>query len=358
MRTAVQHARTERTPTTSPHGETVAPLVSIVLLAYNQEATVRRAALTCLEQLGGPYEIVLSDDASTDGTFAVMQAVVAEYRGPHHVVARRNAVNTGIGEHYNELVRVTKGELIVSAAGDDESLPQRVQRLVDAWNATDRNADLIASHVIDMDHDGVSHEVIRVDDLAPYRDIEHWGTERPYIIGAGHAFTRRMMTRFAPMKPTIAYEDQIMVFRAIAMGGAATVDEALVRYRRGGTSARPNVFQSTEHMERWRDRQLARELAEKEQLIADGVEAGCGGQVQALLDRAMRVDHYLLMLRRAPNRAELWAVYRRAHSLPMKWRLKKMLHVMYPNATRHVKRMLNLFHRKRPGDVRPRKTTS
>jgi len=323
------------------------PRISIVLLAYNQESMVRRAALACLEQEGGPYEIVFSDDASTDDTFAALEEVARTYRGPHRVVARRNAQNVGIGEHYNELMHATTGELIVTAAGDDVSLPQRVRRIAEAWEATGRRADLVASHVIDLDHDGRTHDVIRVDDLAPYRDVDAWGENRPYIIGAGHAFTRRMMERFGPFRRDIAYEDQIMVFRAIATGGAVTVDEPLVLYRRGGTSARPAVFHSAEHLERWRDRQLRRELAEKHQLIADAEVAGCGDKVRQMLDRSLRRDHYVMMLRDAASRGERWATFRSARYLPVGWRFKKLLHVLYPGATARVKRSLAVFHRRR-----------
>ena len=116
--------------------EVALPRISLVLLACNQEATAGAAAESCLAQLGEPLEIVLSDDASNDRTFERLQAAAAAYRGPHRVRARRNPVNLGIGGHYNELIAQTSGELIVTAAGDDLSVPHRVQRLAQAWDAT------------------------------------------------------------------------------------------------------------------------------------------------------------------------------------------------------------------------------
>ncbi len=105
------------------------PGISLLLLACNQQSTARAAALSCsLAQDCEPLEIVLSDDASTDATFAELQAAAADYRGPHRVRTRRNEVNLGIGAHYNRLIAETRGALLVTAAGDDISLPQRVQR--------------------------------------------------------------------------------------------------------------------------------------------------------------------------------------------------------------------------------------
>lgn len=317
--------------------------VSIIFLAYNQEATVRRAVESCLAQDCEPLEIVLSDDASTDSTFALLQEMAAAYRGPHRVWARRNAVNVGIGEHYNQLVNVSAGQLLVTAAGDDISEPHRVRRLIDAWEANACRADLIASHVIDLDHDDHLHQVMRVDDLSVYRSAQEWARKRPYIIGAGHAFTRRMMDRFGPLSAQVFYEDQVMVFRAIVGGGALTVDEALVQYRRGGTSRKP-VFESTAHMRRWTARQRGRELAEMQQLIEDARVAGCEPVVRDHVGRPLAQATYLYKLNAASSSAERRAAYDEAHILPRGWRIRKMAHVVYPQATYFIRRNLNALH--------------
>ena len=312
-----------------------APRVSLVLLAYNQERVVEAAVRACLAQEFEPLEIVLSDDASIDATFACLQAAAAQYRGPHQVVVRRNEANLGVGEHYNQLVQATHGELIVTAAGDDVSVPDRVARLVQAWEATGRRADLIASHLIDMDDQGVLHDEIRVDDLSTYRDVADWAGRRPYIVGAGHAFTRRMMQRFGPLGSGVFYEDQIMVFRAIAGGGAITVHAPLVHYRRGGTSGQA-VFESAQHMRWWKRRRTGREIAEMDQLLADARIAGCEALVREHLDEAYRRVRYLDQLDQSKDGHERWAAYQQASSLPWSWRLRKLLHAQYPQLTLRV----------------------
>ena len=95
----------------------------VLLLAYNQQETIESAIDSVLGQQCEPIEIVLSDDASSDCSFELMQAAAERYRGPHSVRARRNATNLGIGQHYNELVRATRAPLLVTAAGDDISTP-------------------------------------------------------------------------------------------------------------------------------------------------------------------------------------------------------------------------------------------
>ena len=216
---------------------TPSPRITLLLFAFNQVALVGDAVRACLAQEGEPLEIVLSDDASTDGTFAELQRLAAAYGGPHHVRVRRNAVNLGVGAHYNAAVADCGGQLIVTAAGDDISLPHRVRTLAAAWDASGQAVDVLASHLIDMDAQGHDVGVLRVDNLAAWRSPDDWVHKRPYVVGASHAFTRRLFERFGPIRADLPYEDQVMALRASCMGGGLTLDEPLVRYRRGGLSA-------------------------------------------------------------------------------------------------------------------------
>ena len=182
------------------------PRITLILLAYNQQATARAAAESCLAQQCEPMEVVLSDDASTDATFAELQAAVDAYRGPHRVRVRRSAVNLGIGAHYNRLMLETSGTLIVTAAGDDLSVPQRVQRLAQCWDASNQCADLIASDCIEWLHDGTLGAYIKNDNLAAVT-LERWSRRAPFSVGATHAFTRRVMRRFGPFIDDVWYEE-------------------------------------------------------------------------------------------------------------------------------------------------------
>ncbi|MFM2053453.1 MAG: hypothetical protein RL456_1490 [Pseudomonadota bacterium] len=326
-----------------------APTVTILFLAYNQAQWARASAEACLAQVGGPYEIILSDDGSTDGTDRILREVAAAYRGPHRVIARRSPGNVGIGQHYNDLIDLARGELLVTMAADDFSVPDRVARQLAAWEAHGRQPDLIASHVVDMDPEGALHDVIRVDDLGAWPDLPAWAARRPYIIGATHAFTRRMMRHFGPLDPKVFYEDQVMVFRALARGGAITVDAPLVHYRRGGTSAKP-VFDDAEHRRRWVRRQTIRELAEMHQLMADAAVIGRQDLMETHLGLDFYRTDYQFLLSEATTDAQRWALVRRFGKLPLWWRTRKALHHIFPNATHRIKRALSLFHRRHRGE--------
>lgn len=104
------------------------PLISILLLAYKQERFVRDAIEGVLSQTYSPLEIIISDDCSPDNTFQVMQDAVKDYNGPHKIILNHNETNMGIAAHYDKLWKMSHGEIVIAAAGDDKSLPNRAQR--------------------------------------------------------------------------------------------------------------------------------------------------------------------------------------------------------------------------------------
>ncbi len=314
-----------------------APRISLILLACNQQATVRAAAESCLAQIGEPLEIVLSDDASSDGSFAELQAVADAYRGPHQVRARRNPVNLGIGAHYNQLMLETSGALIVSAAGDDLSVPHRVQRLVQAWDASKQCADLIASDCIEMAPDGTLGAYIKNANLATLT-LDAWCRKTPFTVGATHAFTRRIMYRFGPFIDELWYEDRVMLLRAIASGGALTVKEPLVHYRVGGTSKQPQTH-TGDHLLSWTRTQNRRVLAEIAQLTQDARVAGCEAEVAASLAATLQRETYLRTMLDARGRGARWRTAMASTHLPLGWRVRKFMTFSFTEQAAALKRL-------------------
>ena len=70
------------------------PLVTFIVISYNQEAFIRDGVEGAFSQTYSPLEIVLSDDCSRDRTFEIMQELAAAYRGPHRVILNRNPIGS------------------------------------------------------------------------------------------------------------------------------------------------------------------------------------------------------------------------------------------------------------------------
>lgn len=226
------------------NSRTERPLVTLVVLSYNQEKYVRDAAVAALDQTYSPLAITFSDDASEDRTYEIVREVCEAYRGPHAVRHSRNRVNLGLSAHIARMNELAQGELIVWAAGDDVSVSDRVEQLVAAYVGSSRRSHYFYSLVTAMTEDGrlqgtyqspgyrAASSAIRVG-LANY----------PIAIGASQAWSKHLATYFAPMNSRIWAEDQVYGFRGILLGPVTFVDRALVNYRSGtGLSTARGAF--------------------------------------------------------------------------------------------------------------------
>ena len=121
-------------PTPAPE-EAIPPEVSVVVTLYDEAATVEelyRRAVTALETLGRPFELVFVDDGSTDGTFAALERLHDGDPRVHAVRLKRN-----FGQHpamHAGIVRA-RGDIVVTMDGDLQNPPEDIPKLVDAVDA-------------------------------------------------------------------------------------------------------------------------------------------------------------------------------------------------------------------------------
>ena len=305
------------------------PLATMLVLAYQQEATIEQAIRGALAQTYTPLEIVISDDASTDSTWDTIQRAVAGYGGPHRLLLNRNPGNLGIGAHINRMVALSHGELLFVAAGDDISLPQRCERVVDAWLAAGGRPDLISSQLLDLDENGNVHAPIVPTDLSTYRDAADWLARPPHVIGAAQAWTRRVFDRFGPLPPGSVAEDWLMVLRAILAGGAVTLAEPLVLYRRGGISRRRRNLHAHDVVERLL-KNNRHALVELPQLLADAALAGQLAAVDRVLSEALGRERFVRDLFGAASLRGRWQAMLAATPVPWHVRLRLFVYAACP----------------------------
>jgi glycosyltransferase involved in cell wall biosynthesis len=215
------------------------PRVTLFITSYNQEDYIRAAIEGAFAQTYSPLEIVMSDDASADRTFAIMEEMAAAYDGPHTLKLNRNQRNLGIMPHVEKVMALASGELIVENAGDDVSVPHRVARMVEVWLASGRRAKAIHSARRRMDEQGNLHEVIDDErvlaNMTPLEVIRDHGT----MVGASLAWSREVYDVFGPQSPIAIFDDFPTCFRASLIGEIHYIPEPLLHYRMGGTSSRP-----------------------------------------------------------------------------------------------------------------------
>lgn len=212
------------------------PLVSFIVIAYNQEKYIEEAIRGAFSQTYEPLEIILSDDSSPDKTFEIMQRLAEEYDGPHKVVLNRNESNLGIGGHINRVMELSQGEFIVINAGDDTSLPDRLKELVIPW-LENKNRKLIYSNSILIDLDG--NEVGESYDEADLsnKSLTNIIEKNLCCSGATVGIDKDVYGYFGPLLITTRHEDRAWATRAKLLGDIYHVDKQLIKYRvEGGVS--------------------------------------------------------------------------------------------------------------------------
>ncbi len=104
-----------------------APAVSIGMPVYNGERHVRQALDSLLAQDFTDFELIVSDNASTDATGKICREyAVKDSRVRYH----RNEINLGIAGNFNRVFELSSGELFMWAAHDDLWEPIFVSRCV------------------------------------------------------------------------------------------------------------------------------------------------------------------------------------------------------------------------------------
>lgn len=247
------------------------PAVTFILLSYNQVDVVQNAVRAALAQETAPLEILISDDASTDGTFDRIQAETSAYSGPHKVRLNRNPVNLGICCHINRAMGLSSGGIVVIAAADDISVPDRVETILQTFSAT--GALLVHSDVTPR---GSAADVAAFERTIPgILFLTDWNLERcaasmSLYIGATGAWRRELFDQFGPLPQKDCYEDLILGFRAALSGRVAHVARALVDYRVGqGVSASDTALSDLNAYRTARVQGLAREMTVLEQRLQD-----------------------------------------------------------------------------------------
>ncbi|MDF0530641.1 glycosyltransferase [Tsukamurella sp. 8F] len=99
--------------------------ISVVLPFYNAAATLSQAIESVLEQRGVPFELVLIDDGSSDGSPEIAARYASDPR-----VRLISHPNKGLSASLNIGVEQARADLIARMDADDVSLPGRLEHQV------------------------------------------------------------------------------------------------------------------------------------------------------------------------------------------------------------------------------------
>ena len=226
-----------------------APKVSIGLPVYNGVEYLRESIDSLLGQSFRDLELVISDNASTDGTEALCREIAA---ADERVRYTRLPENIGGVANHNRVASLARGSYFMWAASDDRWHPDYVRRCVELL---DRDPTVVVAFTINalMDEQGRAvREVAPGPSLAVDDVVERFrrSTEVDRTIAPFYGLIRRdALQRVAPMVKHPGF-DRILFAELALLGKLEQIPEPLyVRRIHAGQSV--GAYPSLRSRYRW-----------------------------------------------------------------------------------------------------------
>lgn len=227
------------------------PLVSFCIISYNQENFILDALEGAVSQEYENLEIIVSDDCSKDSTQQKIDDFVATYNGPHKIIVNKNQPNLGIAKHVNRILyELCHGEIILMAAGDDKSLPNRTQMSVDYFNrfpeitslsfltqATDEHL----NPKIDYEETSYRPHTFTILTLNDYIQ-----TNIGCFSGDSRALRRSVIDSFPPLSYAKS-EDYFLYLRSLMIGSICYIREPALLRRLHGNNVSASIPTKEDH---------------------------------------------------------------------------------------------------------------
>lgn len=213
--------------------------VSVALCTHNGERFIEAQLRSILSQSPPPDELVVSDDASSDDTIAIVRRVIAEMGVPGlDFILLQNPVALGVTANFENAIRACTGELIALSDQDDVWHQDRLTLVVKEFTERD-DLDLVFTNARLIDDRGESLErslfdVLEVTDTD--RAALHRGDgfrvfiKRNIATGATVMFRPRLLEVALPFPPEWVHDEWLAIIAATT-GRLDALEASLIEYR-------------------------------------------------------------------------------------------------------------------------------
>lgn len=202
------------------------PHVSVVMCTYNGEKYVAEQLDSICRQSHANLEIIVVDDASTDGTYGILEKIAGQ---DPRVRLYRNESNIGLTKNFEKGCSLVTGSFVAIADQDDIWSENKVTVLLEHINYSD---DIIMVHSISVRFEkfGKFHQQsIRLVNYAAGKDIRNF-LLRNFISGHNMLFRSSLLSMALPFPDTVIY-DWWLAAVAVCNGRIESVPQVLVWHR-------------------------------------------------------------------------------------------------------------------------------
>jgi glycosyltransferase involved in cell wall biosynthesis len=208
------------------------PKVSVGLPVYNGERFLVNALTRLLEQDFEDFELIISDNASTDKTAEICRQFVERDRRIRYV---RNSTNIGLGANHNRTFELSRGEFFKWVAHDDDYPPGMLGRLVETLEDSPPRVGLVYSWCEYIDEygniDGVDSDGVDLDDPWPHRRLAYL-LQRVHMYNSPFGLMRADVLRRTRLHGLYPKADHVLLGELAMLSVFVEVREPLLRIRR------------------------------------------------------------------------------------------------------------------------------
>ena len=226
-------------------------MISVALAAYQGEDYIEAQLRSILPQLSHDDEIIVSDDKPGGATERIVRRVMADDPRVIYVEGK----GQGVVANFVNAIRHCRGDKIFLSDQDDVWLPDKVRRVMDAFDA---GATLVLhnAYVTDKDLNITDYSFFALRGSKPgfVRNI----IKNSYM-GCCMAFDRKLLKKIMPMPKHLPMHDQWIGLMGEMYGKVTFLDAPLIYYRRTGNNVTGGKTSAGQKLQ-WR-RYLLKRLA-------------------------------------------------------------------------------------------------
>jgi glycosyltransferase involved in cell wall biosynthesis len=235
----------------------IAPRVTIGLPVFNGEAYLGEALDSLLSQSFTDFEIVISDNASTDLT----QEICERYaQRDERVRYFRQAVNRGAAANYNRTFELSRGELFKWAAHDDRCATDFLARCVAALDAAGSKAVLAYCPARTIDEKGaplhpdpyVDGDALHPRGGSPPLRLVHT-LQRLDMVNAIFGVIRSEVLATTRLIDAFIASDYVLMVELALRGEFVRLDDRLLERRKHPDGSRQEANPTLAHVAAWFD---------------------------------------------------------------------------------------------------------
>lgn len=124
--------------------------VSVIMGLYNTESTIAEAIDSLLHQTYKNWKLIICDDGSTDGSYAVAKQYADQY---DNIILLKSERNHGPAHASNRCLELVDTKYVAKMDSDDISLPERLEKQV-TFLKEHPEYDFVSSDIIYFDEGG------------------------------------------------------------------------------------------------------------------------------------------------------------------------------------------------------------